>query len=783
MNLLYFRFLSFALLIIRSETSCLAKTSVELKAFCNIKVECSFHDSQWFNNYQQNLIINCCRYPFVKYFLNLKFWKGTLPQQNITINNAVEINPSCIRKVDAFHTTVFGLSGLDQNFRLGNVENIVSHVYLSQTHFKLIGKLVDINGCPQSEFEPVFKISSKLVFKLKEGCIFSLNTCDLIFYNANIYLLAIEYIENSLIRQNLFGIFKSANWSSKALNSNIRELEVIAYAIDFNDHLFDGRVFTQTKEVTISGLIKKFDSKVFVESMIETIKLKLMKLRQFLHQNIEWLDLCDTRLAEPFLLLVFESAKPPLNVSSREEEYVKMRETYQYEYLYQIDSEAVRENNIFREEDFCLYFHYYNKSLEISMAGYFLERQGEMSCSCTFLFILEKFYIYSRTEYYYRDPWIKCDREHMINKCNFERLGLKCEFNLMEPEIQFAFYDMVLSFKYLEYWLSVYFRPVISFFGMLVNVIIIVAFRSAKKSPEYRRNKLTDKNRRMWDYIYINSCFQMVQAGIFMLSPITACIAFQGIYCSSLASVHLGQLFYLVVESFFENSFRLTANITNTFYVLYRYAINLECWPKLRNAKVKRVAYSAFGFSLALSIIKLLVNERFNVLIINEDSFDYLNHVNLDLLNQNIYLRVLYFLNMILGNILFTILNISIDLRLLCSFRRRRNEQTKEKAEKRITHMIVLNGFFSLFFKLPELLLSVFWIAFTINPRFFPMCSLLKQPNASACPTLFQITKFFYAFSFFENFLLLYFYNPYFKKILGLKQKESNEKNQTTQDS
>nr|QVK45979.1 G protein-coupled receptor [Proales similis] len=681
----------------------------------------------------------------------------------------------CFRKTNQLKLRLANVAGFDASFSTLQMGHVILSLRFSFTHLRLLYDYQTSEvRCRNQSSTRVFRPSSVIGgLGFEFGNVYDQNTCSELFMYAHISTLWIWGVIKSSVKRNLLGFTETV--SAHKLKSFIETVRFKGYELDVSARLYSPSVFRHTFTLDLSGTVHSFEPNLLVDSRLRKIVLNVVKLRRFLHNNIAWLNKAGERKTDWPLKVHLQ---PPLGRPDASSEFGEklfhQRNSIQFEMLYQIEDGDNELRSLFDDSSFCLF--YKPAALDVELEGLVFEKAALKTCSCTLVWIMKNhFNEGGNNQYrYLYHKWTACleQRLQLELKCDFEQMKSKCVFENLSATVvnqqqymsTFSFYDFMLEFQLYEYVVRIYAQPLISALAVVANALIIYTFRRNRASAKHRSNKLKDKNRRMWDYVYLNSYFTLLQAAVFTLGPVTSCIEYGGIYCSPWILSRFSQLFYLLVESYAGNVLRLMANVSNSMFVLYRFALNRDCWYRLRAWRPRSVIAVSLAICSLTSAIRLFVNERFNVNILFEHQFDYLSRNNLDAYNQSVVLQVVSMFNLFSVGVLFVAVNICVDIRLLNYLRAQKAENRKEDAESRITKMIILNGFFSLLFRLPEIAVSFLMLVFTFDAFTFPACVLLSDPTHSACAAFANLAKFFYTFSLFESFVLLILFNKSFRR-------------------
>nr|QVK45938.1 G protein-coupled receptor [Proales similis] len=658
-------------------------------------------------------------------------------------------------KLNNIEIQIVEASGISVEFKLPHFESASEiTVGFFLIHFRLFnsnGRIEDNCSSLLSETSP-FRSDQPIALSLERRIKYYPNTCQEIFIRASISELSLNEVINSMVRRNLL-IFAP---TEHTLDCSIDSLNIFGYEIKFDSHLFPLATFKKTSEILIYSNLNSFQASSLQQSMVQFISLSTSRLKRFFHNNPNWLDQANQRATNKTLLVDFRGTSNNESVSSNEAHI---------DYISEIESER---GNLFEDSSFCLFYQIERKSLNVKFFGILAEKVAQKNCTCLLFWLFSRHWAQADfSAYYYADLGL-CEREQdaLAKQCDFDKMAQRCSIEPIKPLNYRTVYDTVLDLEFFKYLADVWLLPLTSLLGIMANYLVIKTFRKIKRSPEYRKNKLTDKSRFMWEYTYFNSWFILFHATILACSPLTTCIEVYGIYCSSFISTDLFRPFYLFVESFLGNTFRLAANMSSTLFVLFRFSLNADRFSWFRELKPSVSLVCLIVLSSSISIITLFGNEKFSVRQLSEASYHYFLETEAPVLLSSLPVKVAYFLNKLAGTTLFTLLNMFIDLRLLYILRTKNVQRPKEEAENRITQMIILNGLFSFLFRLPEMVSVCLLIAFYFDQLYFPLCLLTDQRYHSVCPMFFSISRLLLTVSYLENLLLLYLFNLSFRRHL-----------------
>nr|QVK45918.1 G protein-coupled receptor [Proales similis] len=667
------------------------------------------------------------------------------------LNHLKHISPSIdqISNLKRLVINLFGGRGMSINFRIPTFST-VSDLFIEV--FMLDLRLLFRNGTEVriDAFGPLkrgpFSFNSPLRVKFYTGNRYHLNTCPLMFEGAFISFIEIFGIADSTVKHNMLA-FETTN---RTLSSTVDELKLLGYGLRFDSRTFPLSVYGKTETAGIHGMVNSFEASALIHSAVVYLMMYISRLRRFFHNNPGWLNEANRR--ETNRTLMIGMAEPELDYSPK----TRNSRTGYITWIESIGTDP------FDDSSFCIFYQIEQYLLDVFLVLELEKVQFDQNCSCLLFWLGSKHMLYKQGDHFLKVP---CINEIQLNStCDFNKMSKRCRVETIEPVNYQTIYETILDLEFFKYLADVWLVPVTSLLGIFANLMVIRTFRKIKRSPEYRRNKLTDKGRFMWEYTYYNSWFILFHSLIFLFGPLTTCIEVSGIYCSSFILTDFFRPFYLFIQKFLGNTFRLAANMTSTLFVLFRFGLNTDRLIGFRKVKPKKLVACLCILSLSMSLITLFVNEKLTVFTLSDYPIEYFVNSNTDFLSSGTFLKTGFLLNTFFLTTLFALSNIFIDLRLLSLLRSQNTERRKEEAEKRITKMVILNGLFSFLFRLPEMISAALLLVYTLDQYFFPVCIIFLSPFHSVCPMLFSISHFLLTISYLENLVLLYLFNDNFRK-------------------
>nr|QVK45961.1 G protein-coupled receptor [Proales similis] len=598
--------------------------------------------------------------------------------------------------------------------------------------------------------------NSTLRVTFENGCRYHQDTCNELMADSNIHSFELFGVIESL------ALFNKPKWvdsrPAEVINSDIRKLLIDGYISKLDQGILAHSVFQSTKSLTFVGQIKEVEPPFLLDMALVEVRLFLADPIKFLHNNVNWLASANNRTTQSTLVVNLEVIFKAENIENPAFSDVSLPTRSSFFLNAEIKNYLTTKSFI-DDTDFCMFYSIEQRLLNVALKGSLFDYSRLNRCSCTIAWIQMTFgRTFQDLEFYQSRP--SCTQN--LSECDFVQMKRRCQMPFKRLEYS-SLYESVSKLKYASYIVSIYLTPFFSFIGLLANLVVVRTFRKIKRSAEYRTKKLTDKNRLMWDYVYSSSVLMALQALIFMLEPLGICIEYNGVYCSPLVFTRFVPVLYLFVQSLLGNSLRLMANMTNLMFVLYRYAVNVDCWKRLRKLKLRHFMLVALGSSFLISSLKLFYNEKYGIEVLSQDAFYYLNRRKLNIQFDDQTFQFVIIFNNLLVSIAFPLLTAVFDLRLLKFLRVQRSPTSRESAEAKVTQMVVLNALFSLFFRLPEIAITLFVIN---NARKNSIYCLGLDQLDSICHIVPQFSKFFYAASLTDNFITLFYFNVNFKKAL-----------------
>nr|QVK45959.1 G protein-coupled receptor [Proales similis] len=668
----------------------------------------------------------------------------------------------------AFELDIWAVNGISENFKLTDLNGKPMSMFFKYSEFTLKSNNSDRFECPcmmhsigensslasNNQSLAIFATRSNLRITFQFANRYHKDTCDALMANANIEWLNFIEMTSSLVVQN------ALKWKelhdAETLNSTVRSLMIEGYGIEIDRSLFAASVFGRTSVLKISGHISKFEPDVLEGSSLSQIYLYLAELRKFWQSNLDWPSKANKRAVSTKLQIHLDSNSYWQDPYNRM--FLKTVEPTRLPFFWWQPIERLSKFD-FNDQDFCLFYYLERNHLNVTIRGSLIQISDIQPCSCTLVWIATTFKNDLGQDYNFYQSLYECERNFSSKCSELENMKKRCEMPAKIETDYTTFYEVVVALKYANFWLSIVLTPLFSLLSFVANSLVVFTFRQIKRSAEYRKNKLKDKHRRMWDYVYLNSVFNLVLALVLFCAPFTTCIEYHGIFCSPLLFSRASLIIYVFVESFMGYSVRLMANMTALMFALFRYSANRDCWPKLRALRARYFGLISVMLSLAVGSLKLFFADRYGIESLDLHKFDYILINSAYRYNESLF-RFFSVFNALLVSVIFPLITAATDIFLLAFIRRRQEEHRREIAEKRVTKMVILNGLFSLLFRLPEIIAAVLLIQ--TYGTYSSIYCIEQDPLDSICKIVPQYLKFFLSLSLLENFFMLWLFNPRF---------------------
>ena len=602
--------------------------------------------------------------------------------------------------------------------------------------FYFQNRLISKDTCNKENFkESFFGYISGLNFM--DDIIYDNDICPFVFAHTNLKQLALTEIANSLLFKNQlrFLDLNENETNSSSIDLYTSRLKVLTLNVAYeklDHHLLNVYVFKNLKILALNGIIYEIEYSLFKSfSSLRAFILNPSDLGSFYqHDSLKWMsslnfDLKKVNLSNSFEIRLYKSKAIIVQIFETKSYFTKI---YSYP-----------------DEDFCVFKNFPHEKL-VYPSIVFAEDEFKCTCSLYYLIQYYKFYLNdnlnhydipfygSYTEEFFKSPARNClktvNLKNEIEKCNFqERLG-KC--NLTETNKEFPFRGNIHSFfvfEWLKYIIQVYLQTLFCILSLFTNFFTLLVVRK----------RTIPLDRPMYRHVYFNSIFNLFFCLFTLISLINICIFPTTSFCSSIMTKQFSQYFKIYMIYFLANCLRLMSNISYIFFSLSRFflatSLSNKFSEKFEKLNLKKFYLLLFIICLSFSSFKIFeyrINNSFDI-ISKQNPFDIyeIAFCVYDLYFSKTHLyrckifQILNLINNSLNNIVTFILNVLVDVFLLKYIKdiiKKKSqslgpEQTEanlshtKKVKKKITLLLIFDGFFYFLTHIPAFGVTVWLIA------------------------------------------------------------------------
>ena len=300
------------------------------------------------------------------------------------------VNALSIYSIDSENT----IDGIDEKQQFTNIRKIIlsnSKLNFYAKKGKFLTSCRDFSNQNVTSPRTIFQIKNLQYLSISfESCIYATKICPLLFKNAKMFQLTINFMMNYFFKRNIFS-FSDDFDEHEDLNSEIFRLILLApNNIDLDSNILNRHVFAKIGIIEFYGqinsiqtdLLKPFDETLYNIRLDSYIKRIIHK------QGIDWISAMNSNVSVNFT----NSSQVDTHFLSFKQISLILWETY-------YDKQAISE--AFPDEDFCLYKNFpFNQlvafiHLKTNEEGTFFDR----NFSCTYLWLTKWFKTYFRYQY------------------------------------------------------------------------------------------------------------------------------------------------------------------------------------------------------------------------------------------------------------------------------------------------------------------------------------------------------------------------------------------------
>jgi len=356
----------------------------------------------------------------------------------------------------------------------------------------------------------------------------------LLFKDCSIDQLVLFSFTNTTIRRHYWHLTAlNSNEEEKiSLNSRIYKLDIVLiYNLIIDDKMLSRNVFMKTNVFSFSGSSYMFVGENLFKpfNYISYLQLSLPFIREFWHSSSDnkWLSSLN---ACYHINLSNESS-----LTKEDLDYIYNNKLLIKFYLAKLDYN-------FPDEDICLFRHF-NKSQLQFMLIYESENLMKRLSIDTCL----KFHLFSNYVLLYNIGLV--NRYDIINinitfvdeiyqRCSadiIEAMLQNCDLNGFKEFKKVDYFDMLFDFNHLLNWIEligpIITFPIVSFIGIITNLLVIITIKAKRNKSLFYDS---DEKRRMFNYLVINSAFNITECAISSLTLLNECLGMGSIFCSSI---------------------------------------------------------------------------------------------------------------------------------------------------------------------------------------------------------------------------------------------------------
>lgn len=557
--------------------------------------------------------------------------------------------------------------------------------------------------------------------------LFQTPICPLIFATSKMKRLSLYYMVKSHYKTNYIR-FEDDNQNRSLYQANvIQACELIGfYGLDLTFDIVNRQVFNKASHFIFDGIINSIQVDLFKDfRMLKSIQFNpIYFVDVFRRQGIDWIRQINRD--------VNVNWSDPESISAN----IQNKKDISFKQTFAVDFYNDPNLHFFYEEDFCLLKDYPFHQFVVFIFDF---KRVDTSCSTIWLMQFYPHLFNISKEYKSNDDLIltinqvfdnksiykKCDFESRLKICN--RSNYKSTFKAKNV---YGFDFMIIS-----KFLLVISTTLISFFGIVTNMLVILTLINKKNEKELKEKQYT--------YMAITSGINIVILFIQILSLMNECDYPFGIFCSSIRSSIVVQYYKIVFAETISAFLRLLSNFSYIAFSINRISLIGANHGKFVKFVSDLSPKSYLTFSIILSaLFSIIKGFRFKInYILPNETYPVLFHHDHRLYSQSrslTYVSLIYAFNSVydvVNYLLFTIVHICFDLFLFNKVRITLNEKetkfksdtkaTREKKKKeneeikrRVLTMVILCAFVNLIGKVPISIVSLNDVRLLVNLNF-----------------------------------------------------------------
>ena len=369
--------------------------------------------------------------------------------------------------------------------------------------------------------------------------------------------------------------------------------------------------------------------------------------------------------------------------------------------------------------------------------------------------------------------------EFDFQKCGDVNNRMSMCFNqstMIEKDDSFTFYDAINMIEWADFVGPVIMFPMVSALGFILNGLTVVVISRKKYNDEYF------KGARMYQIIYYNSLFNMIECFIALLSLYGKCIRYQSIYCPSAMEDSDFHIYRVAVTNYGIEAFKTCSIVMGLGFSLDRYFNISDSKSRLvlkfQSMNIKGIVMFALVFGFVSSFYETLEDNSF---LFSLRLFGY--PAIMVFYNSQYWVAVVHEIHFFINDSVIFILNLIVDLLLVIQIRKdlakkkKINLKTLKASKSKQSHtrktlneikksyddtnkMVLLSLGLYVVCRLPELAFEIHLFLFKRSSRVGSYSFLCLY---GLCVFQKDFSQFLYLFSYCLNIISYYKYNKNFR--------------------
>lgn len=722
--------------------------------------------------------------------------------QSFDLSSLINIYKQVLRTVNKVAFTYFyNLAGVELTLSLSDniteeLSNFPVYIEYSRMNFYSRGQIIKCESIQQNE--TLANIFNSFVNKLTFNFVkFEPSFCVEAFRNMSLTYLIIS-------NTNSWRLNPKVN-TSEYLNIRIDHLEIsysktIKFTLDQTTLNYD--LVAHTRSINLVSLSLNTIQPISLFKDLKDLKsliLELNNMKSFLHHHgdVEWMIYLNYNITAPRALW-------NNRLTLVDHRYIQEQIfTLVFRFQLNIDPTVVASYfpyymYYYPDEDFCLFINFPHSQLVVLLI------YNSPNTTCTMVSLLQ--YVYNNYQpnnlisYYEKIP----NFDRYLNSCDLESRAKLCTISPASyHDSYFDMYDLKQGLDWAKSILLTYLGPLISLFGVLSNlmVILVILHNKIKYKSKQAIDVINKSNSRqlvflieqpLYKYMLINAILSEIYCVMSLFDLSIQCVPAM-LYDGRIQNFKHFSYSYCfnkdLAISYLTSTVKLTSNIMILQMSINRYILlgrdHAKFIVKLAGFKIKKVFVFSFISSNLLSVIVIFQQLRLSSKIIYQQEA----LINTEYNNVLDFSQVLpwfsHYFNLYFGGLstimafsilyhqvrytFFCLASLIIDIATIKRLKQvldehakisKADDEAKKKRAAEIKSIVMVIAFNSVNFllRLADILAPAFLITGLIYPAmFYSLCVTL-----SSCLAFDQLANVFYIFSLSINFFLYYvFYSTF----------------------